>query len=434
MQGAQIEGAGVTIPPVVAIAIVLFSLLIPTAIFIGRSLVKKNRQKLLDDLGEAFNLSDVGKNLAGYIPSFEFARVKYEMPGTGTDGPRHFGQFWQYLIPCTIYVVISALGFAATLILPRIPDYYAAPNWVLLGLSDATGTAIVDYQRTTAAAICIGFTGAYIWSVTYLIRRITNYDLTPLSFLRVSTHILLVAFTVAVLRHAFLGDATGAIGRNAMAAVAFLVGFFPTLGVDYLIERFAWLQLKRNDKAAKEVARSLPLDMIDGIDTFTQFRLGEFEIEDVQNLATANPVVIFVETPYGLFEVIDWIAQAQLIVAVGPPRYKLLREAGVRTIFDLARMGQHPVTRARMLKILLPGESGPLDDEQLFDTVFIGLADDLHVLRLAQLWNALSAMLASEGATDVATLDRLDFKNKPVPRPRGGNLKVVSTAVKETGS
>ena len=121
--------------------------------------------------------------------------------------------------------------------------------------------------------------------------------------------------------------------------LAVVFGLVPTSSSRYLLSKvqdfFNWT--KTTDERFAKIARVTPVDILDGIDFETRYRLEECGLRDVQNLACANPVMLAVESPFNLNELIDWIGQAQLCHLVGLERYMLLREYSVRTIFDLER-------------------------------------------------------------------------------------------------
>lgn len=175
--------------------------------------------------------------------------------------------------------------------------------------------------------------------------------------------------------------------------------------------RYPWMRLKRVKDATKELQEELPLDTILGIDSYMKFRLAEFEIEDVQNLATTNPIQLFVETPYGLYEVIDWVAQAQLILAVGTKKTGELRALNIRTVFDLEKAMDNAKLKEQVGGILAKDYLKPdmiaqsntqdrevvgqnsselnLNSVDYVEAIVAIIRDDLHVKRLRQIWDVI---------------------------------------------
>lgn len=403
------------------VSIALLSIALPIGVFIGRNNVRSSRGKLIEELEKLLAFGGDREGTLLTSPSFELVKYKYD-PARDPIG----GLSW--ILPVGIYVVLSFLGFVTALGHPEQIGLHLAHNTFLEAGKTLEPAQTVIKVKELIGVLSYAFLGGYIWTIQYLIRRVANFDLKPLSFVRCAVHILLGAFVSAAAWHL-----TGDWGGEAFAlspALAFLVGMQPTLLIDKLVARFSFMQLRRVSAASKELCEEVPLDTVLGIDTFIKFRLSEFEIEDVQNLATINPIQLFIETPYGLLESIDWVAQAQLIVAVGTAKTKRLRELNIRTIFDLEKTVFDPAFSRRLAIILVPdltpteatavetaarsyvaggaratetpwwngdlhaGTSEvALDYRDLLQATVGLLRDDLHVLRLRQIWDVIRGRL-----------------------------------------
>jgi len=420
-------------------SLVLLSCVVPVGIFVGRNNIRASRREIVRDLERLFSFATLANGTKVILPSFELVKYKYDPKGDqkpdSQDNPHAFRY---YSLPVLIYVTLTALCFRMAFSPQSAPS---PPSPFTLPFNPPEAPSLVNLwpgEPSLRGVLTYSFLGAYIWTIQYLIRRISNFDLAPISYFQAVGHILLAQFTMAALWQsrvfAVLPD------QHLLIGLAFLVGFYPSLCLDTLIGKFPWLRLKKVRPESQDLQEEFPLDMIVGIDTFMKLRLSEFEIEDVQNLATINPIQLFVETPYGLYEVIDWVAQAQLILAVGAARTLRLRKLNVRTIFDLEKALDSPSLSRRLLNALLddPGSADPklppasgadvkshqvlrpgssefaLDQAVEIDALISIIRDDLHVQRLRQIWDVIA--------------NRLRERPVPTARAPGKGLRPVAEA------
>ena len=93
-----------------------------------------------------------------------------------------------------------------------------------------------------------------------------------------------------------------------MNILAFAVGVFPDVGWQWLIKKLQAI----TTSGVPDQSKNYPLSQISGITIWIESRLLEEDIENVQNLATANLPELLLQTNYPLGRLIDWIDQAIL--------------------------------------------------------------------------------------------------------------------------
>ena len=199
-------------------------------------------------------------------------------------------------------------------------------NVLLSGSSYWLNSGELMVEKRSIAVIAFAIMGSYINASQYIYRRFSTIDLTPGNFFSVGLRTILSALISLML--SFVFSTTELINTNIILVVAFLTGMFPDAGLRILLRK-----MRIFSSALNKSYGNYTLDQIEGVSEIHKIRLNEIGIDNVQNLAQFNFFSLIIKTPFPMGILLDWIAQAKLLVEFQEDFTKL-RKAGIRTVFD----------------------------------------------------------------------------------------------------
>ncbi|KQQ48614.1 hypothetical protein ASF58_04885 [Methylobacterium sp. Leaf125] len=426
----------VTNPPVplLILGATVFAALSPFIFIAIREAVKRQRQEIVRDLAAVFDIA--GPSSQRLIPSFEFVKYKYfvgrpKLFGKGGspdssegsldifDRSRHREDFTTtaWILGSIAFSVLAAVAVFHTLSL--LATLLCATG---SGFAWLDGPCLTNQDRTAVwlFGVCAAFAGSYLTALRNLYRAIKNFDLSPATIVGETIKIVIGIVLAPILVVGLLRFGTSLAEAIAtledpmrsplVLALAitgcFVAGIMPDVVLRNILQRDKLKNFKREEREVFRAFKITPVEIIDGIDSEIRVRLDDHHIHSTQNLAAANPLMLFVETPYGVYQIMDWVAQAQLCCSVGRERVIRLWPLGVRTLFDLERLAAPSATRNEALllevgRIILgaPMIDAAADRQAAVDLVVASIElrlDDPHVQRLRQIFIAVGDRLGPD--------------------------------------
>jgi hypothetical protein len=286
-------------------------------------------------------------------------------------------------IPAVIATLLIGLGWLLVL-----------PPWYM------DGTKLDAVLKPTGDAALFAFLGAYFYALQMLYRRFVRRDLRANAYVSISERIILAVIGVWAVLQVFAAIPGGFFVSGdghaaALLVIGFVVGAFPPIA--WQVVQAAFRKLSRVEVFVPSLNSRMPLRELDGLTVWHEGRLEEEDVENVQNMSTADLVDLMLHTRYPPDRIIDWVDQALLYTQLGRQNalskdgdrnpIQQLQNRGIRTASSLIVAYQESKQRGkeegRKFECILGDEGGSLPR-------LPSIVDALYTnpnLELVQRWN-----------------------------------------------
>ncbi|HEV2718937.1 MAG TPA: hypothetical protein VG323_02875 [Thermoanaerobaculia bacterium] len=214
-------------------------------------------------------------------------------------------------------------------------DFSQGASLLLLG-SGVESAADTRFHVVSHAliAFAFGFLGAYIYSITQIVRGYFTTDLNASSFVASTTRMIIastVAMVVASGASAMIGPSSPWLATS-LPLVAFFFGVSPKSAMR-VGQRLAGRALGR--LAKEESWGETSLNKISGTNINHVFRLEREGFDNAENLACADAIELAMRTGFPYVQVKSWIDEARLLIHLGDDFRGFTAGTGIRTYEQL---------------------------------------------------------------------------------------------------
>src|SRR5436189_5959836 len=177
----------------------LIAVALPLSILFIRDTVKKGRIGIIKELEVVYQLGAPSGGSDGIVPSMEFVKYKYDV---GTSEGRLKDLSLKNYLPAAVPFALLLFIFGWVGVLFVLAAVVQPPLKGLSFLPDLGQVTAPGKFPAPGWVFTITYFGALMLCVKRLLRSVSNFDLSPTTFLTCSMHVLLGIVTAVIIANA----------------------------------------------------------------------------------------------------------------------------------------------------------------------------------------------------------------------------------------